>query len=507
MFAYFAPLNSTFFRQIYLVLLLLLLPSVTSAASLVVSPRTGTFEAGSTFPVAIIVDASDAAFNAVSGRLAYPADMLEVTSISKSQSVISLWVQEPAFSNAAGSVSFEGIVLNPGYKGSNGKVITVQFRAKKTGSAAVSFSTAEVLANDGIGTNILSSMGRGNYTLIAKVVAPVTEVETPDTDETPPATDSYVLGPAPKVGSVTHPENGWSAQTTGVFNFGIEAGVVAMRLLTDDKSDSVPTVVYQPPVTERTIEGLIEGLSYLHVQLKDANGWGEKTHYKLQIDTAKPEQVKITETKDENGSLAFSLGALDQASGIDRYEIRINGGEVITVTPTLGETRFAPKGLVAGVHSIEIKAFDKAGNFELTSLQFVVADTEIKSGLWPWTLNAVGFGRFMVVVLSILIPIIALLGLLGALLLHLWSKTKRFNSGMKEAVLEARRKAAKSILCLRNDAEEDVALLEKASKKRVLTKEEAKILKRARTNLSETEEYIEEYFIDGVTAEALPESD
>lgn len=503
MSSYSALFCPTFLRQVSLVLLLLFLPSVSSAASLVVSPRAGTFEAGSTFSVAIIVDTSDAAFNAVSGRLAYPADMLEAISISKSQSAISLWVQEPAFSNAAGNVSFEGIVLNPGYKGSNGKVITVQFRAKKTGTAAVSFSTAEVLANDGIGTNILSTMGRGNYTLTAKAVAPVTEVETPDTDEIPPQTDSEVIGPAAKVGSVTHPENGWSAQTTGIFNFEIAENVVAMRLLVDDRPDSIPAVVYQPPVTQRTIDGLNEGLSYLHVQLKDANGWGEITHYKLQIDTTKPEQVKITETKTENGNPTFSLGAIDQASGIDRYEIRIDGGEVNTITPTSSETSFSPKGLVAGAHSIEVKAFDKVGNFELASLQFVLADTEIKSELWPWTLNAVGFGRFMVVVLSILIPIIALLGLLGALLLHLWSKTKRFNTGMKQAVIEARRKAAKSILCLRSDAEEDVALLEKASKKRALTKEETKILKRAKTNLSETDESIKEYFLEGGTTDPV----
>lgn len=503
MSSYSALLCPTFLRQVSLVLLLLFLPSISSAASLVVSPRAGTYEAGSTFSVAVVVDSTDVAFNAVSGKLAFPSDSLEVISVSKLQSVITLWIQEPSFSNSAGSVSFEGIVLNPGYKGSNGKVITVQFRAKKAGTAAISFSTAEVLANDGIGTNILSTMGRGNYTLTAKVVAPVTEVETPETNDTPPLADLEVIGLAPKVSSETHPENSWSAQTTGVFNFSIEKNIVAMRLLVDDNPDSIPAVVYQPAVSSRTVEELTEGLSYLHVQLKDGNGWGEITHYKLQIDTAKPEQVNITEKKDENGSLTFLLGALDQASGIDRYEIRIDGGEVITVTSTSGETRFASKGLVAGAHSIEVKVFDKVGNFELASLQFVLADTEIKSELWPWTLNAVGFGRFMVVVLSILIPIIALLGLLGALLLHLWSKTKRFNTGMKQAVIEARRKAAKSILCLRSDAEEDVALLERASKKRALTKEETKILKRAKTNLTETDEYIEEYFLEGGTTDPV----
>jgi hypothetical protein len=88
-------------------------------------------------------------------------------------------------------------------------------------------------------------------------------------------------------------------------------------------------------------------------------------------------------------------------------------------------------------------------------------------------------------------------------LLHLWSKTKRFNTGIKQAVVEARRKAAKSILCLRSDAEEDVALLEKASKKRALTKEEVKILKRAKTNLTETDEYIEEYFLEGGTTDPV----
>ena len=39
-----------------------------------------------------------------------------------------IWMQEPNFSNSVGQVSFEGAILNPGYQGSAGQVLSVVFK-------------------------------------------------------------------------------------------------------------------------------------------------------------------------------------------------------------------------------------------------------------------------------------------------------------------------------------------------------------------------------------------
>jgi len=135
------------------------------AASLFFSPGSGTYNVGKSFSVGVYVNSAGAAANAFQGVVNFPSDKLEVTSLSKSGSIMSLWVQEPAFS--AGSAHFEGIVLNPGFSGSGGKIITLNFKVKSPGSASLTFSGASVLANDGQGTNILSGAGDANFTLNA----------------------------------------------------------------------------------------------------------------------------------------------------------------------------------------------------------------------------------------------------------------------------------------------------------------------------------------------------
>ena len=139
-------------------LLYFLGPGLAAAASLYSSPAVGNISLGQTITIGIYVSSPHQAMNAISGSLNFPADKLEVLSVSKSGSIVNLWVQEPSFSNSSGMLNFEGIVLNPGFTGSGGKVISIQFRAKNIGTSLISFSSASILANDGNGTNILSGL-------------------------------------------------------------------------------------------------------------------------------------------------------------------------------------------------------------------------------------------------------------------------------------------------------------------------------------------------------------
>ena len=153
------------YKIILLSLFLGLFPFGAEAAILNFSPPSGAYTIGNTFSVSVFVSSVDQAMNAASGAVSFLADKLEVISLSKTGSIFTLWVQEPSFSNTAGTINFEGIVLNPGFTGSAGKAITINFKAKAAGDAAVNFSSGSVLANDGKGANILASLGGAQFNL------------------------------------------------------------------------------------------------------------------------------------------------------------------------------------------------------------------------------------------------------------------------------------------------------------------------------------------------------
>jgi hypothetical protein len=109
--------------------------------------------------------------NAASADILFPSDKLRVLEVTEGRSVMTMWVQKPAFSNTAagGYVNFAGIVLNPGFTGTAGNVMTIRFQALATGDAPLSMVDGSILANDGSGTNILDSLGTGDITVIPAV--------------------------------------------------------------------------------------------------------------------------------------------------------------------------------------------------------------------------------------------------------------------------------------------------------------------------------------------------
>ncbi len=148
----------------------LLFPGVLFAATLRFSPSSGTYNVGQTISVSIVVGSTDQAMNATSGVITFPNDLLSVQSISKGGSIIGLWVQEPNFSNTNGSAHFEGVVLNPGFMGGAGTVLTINFKAKAPGKAHIAFDGPQVLANDGQGTDILVQSSPADFVISDSVV-------------------------------------------------------------------------------------------------------------------------------------------------------------------------------------------------------------------------------------------------------------------------------------------------------------------------------------------------
>ncbi len=341
------------------------------AATIFPSPNSGSYNIGKSFSVGVFVSSADQAINAVSGTLSFPKDKLEVTSVSKSGSVVSLWVQDPSFSNSAGTVSFEGIVLNPGFTGASGRIITVNFRAKNGGAAPITFSAGSVLANDGQGTNILSGLGSARYDIEVPVSGPAApEAETP----------SAIIGtpPAPLVSSQTHEDpDRWYNNNQPQFSWSLPEGITAVKLLADNKPQSDPSVVYAQPISSRNLDQLEDGIWYFHIQLQNSVGWGGIAHFRFQIDTKNPEYFNISEVARQDLTEPFAkfiFEAADEVSGIDHYEIQIDNNEAI-VWQDDGTGIYQTPVLAPGKHRMMVKVFDGAGNsianfaeFEITAL-------------------------------------------------------------------------------------------------------------------------------------------
>src|SRR3989344_72681 len=127
-----------------------------NAATLSLSPSTGTFEVGSTFNVNIILNTEGQTVNAITADLRFPPDALQVVSPASGKSVIGIWTVPPRYDNAAGLLELEGGIPG-GLNTSSGLISTMTFRVKKPGTAFVQFlDSSEVYLHDGQGTPALS---------------------------------------------------------------------------------------------------------------------------------------------------------------------------------------------------------------------------------------------------------------------------------------------------------------------------------------------------------------
>lgn len=264
---------------------ILAIPANAQAASLYFSPSSSSYVLGKTMVVSVYVSSSDQAINAASGIISFQEDKMQVVSLSKTGSIISLWVQEPSFSNTSGTVNFEGIVLNPGFIGSNGKIIDIIFKSKVSGITPLRFFSSAVLANDGKGTNILTSSGNASY----NIVTTTTTKKEPIVSGAAPA--------APVISSETHPDSDkWYSSTIAKFSWTLTDDIIDVRLRISEDPKALPTIIYSPAISSKTVVNLGEGVWYFSAQFKNKYGWGEVAYFRLQIDSTSSEPLEPLES-------------------------------------------------------------------------------------------------------------------------------------------------------------------------------------------------------------------
>lgn len=349
-----------------LLILFFFLAHNVEAATLSFTPAIGTYSENTSFSVGVYVGSLDTSMNAASGTVTFPTDKLQVVSVSKSNSIVDFWAQEPSFSNTSGTVKFEGVVLPPGFQGGNGRIITINFKGKASGVAEVKTVGGQVLANDGVGTSILSAATGAVFTIReAQVPAPEVidlEKEIP-IDETLPLIDNETTCESSAlIYSTTHPGQMWRKENTAIFSWDASDDVVASRIAFDKNPTTQPNVVSKPAIVEKKYENIADGTWYFHLSLQDNNGWSEPEHFKIEVDQTAPsiELKEVARADLTNPKPVIDLVLSDKTSCVKEFTVAVDG--VAVDYNKLPNGNLELETIEPGTHELSVLVHDRAGN-------------------------------------------------------------------------------------------------------------------------------------------------
>ncbi len=331
-----------------------------AAASLYVSPASGSFTSGSTFSVSIYVDTGGQSVNAVEANLTFPPDKLQVASPTAGRSSIQVWVNQPSYDNLNGTLNFQGAIPAPGLNTDGGLISTVTFRVKSIGTAVLKFSdSSRVLLNDGRGTNVLGQMTDGVYYLTLP----------------PPA--------GPIVTSRTNPDQEkWYNTKTVSLEWTSPPDIEGYSYILDQNPVTDVDDVPEGIKTRAVYNNLADGVYYFHIKTLRSGSWGGITDYIINVDNTPPASFKVNispSRQTSNRRPIIDFATTDAASGIDHYELNITSLDKQLALASQGNNPFfieaAPpysRNLDEGRYKVIVKAYDKAGNYYQTEQNLTI---------------------------------------------------------------------------------------------------------------------------------------
>lgn len=318
-----------------------------SAATLLLSSSSGTFETESTFTVSLFLNTEEKVVNALDVTVSFPPDKLQLVSPSTGQSVVGIWIAPPFIDNQKGTINFQGGIPG-GLQSSKALITTLTFRAKAIGTAPVRIlDSSRVLLHDGQGTDALRNKINGVYT----VVLP------------PPA--------GPEVFSITHPDyTAWYSNNNVTLTWIEESSSDGYSYLLNAEPMSLPDDVSEGAHNTVSYENTEDGIHYFHIKAQKGGRWGGVSHFPIKIDSRPPASFSIEvipSKKTTTKRPVIQFFTTDDNSGINHYEAKI-----IPLEKKFGENEsfffevqnpLVSPELTVGTYDIIVRAYDKTGNY------------------------------------------------------------------------------------------------------------------------------------------------
>jgi hypothetical protein len=301
---------------------------------------------GQTFVVDWYLDTENQSINAINLGLNFSKDNLEVVEAGSGNSLINLWIQNPAFDNQKGSISLTGGVTN-GIKSDKVPVFRTVFRAKQTGSAFINLDpSSQILLNDGTGASLLLKFKNEAFNIYPKDFIPV------------------------PISSMTHPNSdSWYSSHDVRIKFELKAGQDYSYSFSSNV-EIIPDNVKQNVPAEISYTNMPDGIYYFKLNSKKADGnWTEAGVFRVQIDSTPPEPFNPEIGSDSGifeGKKFVSFSTVDKTSGISHYKVKFGRFD----SAKIAETQYfqIPKFFIGD--QITIEAVDNAGNIRIASIAY-----------------------------------------------------------------------------------------------------------------------------------------
>lgn len=335
-----------------LVFLSLCLVSPVKAGDFVFSffPNQKTVLVGEEFNVDFVVSATESV-NAARAQFTFDEEYLEVINLSTTDSLFTYWPMQPKING--NKIDFSGGLPDPGFIGDDKKILSMLIRAKKAGSAKLQFVSGSMHANDGQGTNVLTSMNGAVFMIQPEGSLPAGL----------PPEELLATLPAPDISSPTHPDQTfWYRQSKTVFTWQLPHKADTLYYQIDNNPQTYPQKLLLSSLN-LSHSFLENGIWYFHLRYEQNGERSRTAHYKIQFDDTPPEEFDIVITKPEgSGIYNLSFPTADALSGIDYYEVKIDDGKYYIRT---SQSFYEIASLPAGTHPVIVSAVDKAGNHRL----------------------------------------------------------------------------------------------------------------------------------------------
>ena len=304
--------------------------------------------------IAIKLSTGGEAINAIEAVINYDPEAAEVLDIITTNS----FCRQDSFitktiDNENGVINIACFLPNPGFSGLNGILAELLIQPLKSGQFSLCFGDeTKVLANDGLGTNVLRMTINGSYNIIS--------YDDQQNIEEPLAIFSY-----------THPNSArwYKRKNVHLFWPGIKGAIYKYAL--NNIPDFIPGEENITSKNSLSFDVNKDGIYYFHLLLEKDRGTKTIVHYKIMIDSTPPFSpiIKVSHKMIEPGEMVrFDFTAEDELSGIQKgFYVKFDEGIFLPVAPPL----YMPF-LNLGKYFVVIRIFDKAGNFSDSMIEINV---------------------------------------------------------------------------------------------------------------------------------------
>lgn len=382
----------------------------TEGTQLFFSPAAGTNLVGSTFDVSVLLNSQGQSINTVQVDISFPADKLRIVKPSSDKSLLAIWLEPPVYSNVNGTAHLVGVIPN-GITTSSGLVSTITFEAINPGTAVVEIrSSSSVLANDGLGTQTLSGLGRATFSITPRPLEGV------------------------NVYSDTHPfSDQWYNNNSITLTLEKQSGVTDFSYELDNKPFTVPDNTPDTSDAIVSFNDVADGVWYFHVKARRQDVWGTPTHLLLRVDTQPPAKFKpVSEVlfSNEQAKVFISFFTTDEHSGIDHYEVGVlEASQSADESPVFVRTEspYQLPSLIGSRFRVVVRVFDKAGN---------VTDEHINVTVGASIIRLVKDNIFVLLGIGLVILLLYYL-----FHLHIWHRLRRYREALRQIQAEEHEQA------------------------------------------------------------------